>query len=63
MAIACKPDEQKRLIVTPPTLTGSPALMAICLAIFKPVAPSGFAQPIMTSSISAGSTLARATAS
>jgi hypothetical protein len=44
------------------TLTGSPARIALCRAMLTPVAPSGLAQPISTSSTSAGSTPARATA-
>src|SRR5882672_2435563 len=59
-AIVCSPDEQKRLIVAPGTETGQPARSAIWRAMFQPVAPSGSAQPIITSSISAGSTPARA---
>src|ERR1700674_2743848 len=62
MAIVCKPDEQKRLMVIPGTLTGQPARKAICRAILEPVAPSGNAQPIRTSSTSAGSSLARSIA-
>ena len=58
IAIACNPEEQNRFTVTPLTETGKPALRAICLAILSPVAPSGLAQPIMTSSTSAGSILA-----
>ena len=46
----------------PDVVTGQPARIAICLAMLRPVAPSGFAQPMMTSSISAGSTPARAIA-
>src|SRR5260370_20195807 len=61
-AMACNPDEQKRLTVMPGTLTGRPARSAICRAMFMPVAPSGFAQPMITSSTRAGSMPARATA-
>ncbi|CAK0592128.1 Uncharacterised protein [Burkholderia pseudomallei] len=61
-AIVCNPDEQKRLTVIPGTPTGSPARSAICRAMFAPVAPSGFAQPISTSSTRAGSSFARSTA-
>src|SRR5262245_16759182 len=62
MAIVCSPDEQKRLTVIPDVVTGQPARMAICLAILRPVAPSGLAQPMITSSISAGSAFARSIA-
>ncbi len=62
MAMVCRPLEQKRLIVTPPTLIGMPARNAAWRAMFMPVAPSGLAQPISTSSIAAGSTPARSTA-
>src|SRR5260221_865527 len=61
-AMACRPDEQKRLTVTPGTLTGRPARIADRRAIFCPVARSGMAQPITTSSTSPGSTPARSTA-
>ncbi len=46
MAIACRPEEQKRLIVVPAVVTGQPAQMAERRAMLKPVAPSGLAQPI-----------------
>src|SRR5439155_1001053 len=62
MAIACRPEEQKRLTVTPAVVTGSPARSADCRAMFCPVAPSGNAQPRITSSTSPGSTRARSTA-
>src|SRR5882672_2555990 len=62
IAIVCRPDEQKRLIVMPDVVTGQPARSAICRAMLRPVAPSGFAQPMMTSSISAGSRCARSIA-
>ncbi len=51
-AIACKPEEQKRLIVAPATVTGKPARMAAMRATFQPCVPSGLAQPRYTSSIS-----------
>src|SRR5262249_20788144 len=44
-------------------VTGSPARSATWRAMFCPVAPSGSAQPKMTSSTSEGSTPARLTAS
>ena len=31
----------------PGTVTGQPARIAICRAMFQPVAPSGFAQPMI----------------
>ena len=62
MAMACRPDEQKRLMVAPPTVTGRPARMAPMRATSLPVEPSGRAQPISTSSISLGSILERSTA-
>ena len=61
-AIVCRPLEQKRLIVTPLVVTGSPARSAIWRAMLLPVAPSGVAQPISTSSTSAPSMPARSTA-
>src|SRR5581483_4503168 len=62
IAIVWRPEEQKRLTVMPAVVTGQPARIAICRAMLRPVAPSGFAQPMITSSISAGSTPARAMA-
>src|ERR1051325_5918375 len=61
-AIVCRPDEQKRFTVMPGTVTGQPARSAIWRAMFQPVAPSGLAQPMMTSSTSSASTLARSSA-
>src|SRR5580658_5845182 len=52
MAMACSPDEQKRLMVTPGTESGKPARSAATRAIFIPDSPSGLAQPRITSSIS-----------
>src|SRR5687768_7459191 len=46
----------------PEVVTGQPARNAICRAMLKPVAPSGLAQPMITSSTEAGSTLARSMA-
>src|SRR5690606_24628256 len=46
----------------PETVMGRPALRAIWRAILAPVAPSGLAQPMITSSTSAGSMPARCTA-
>jgi hypothetical protein len=62
MAIVCRPLEQKRLTVMPLVVTGRPARSTICRAMLPPVAPSGVAQPISTSSISAGSMPARSIA-
>ena len=62
MAMVCRPLEQKRLTVMPLTLVGSPARNATWRAMFQPVAPSGLAQPISTSSTSPGSMPARSTA-
>ena len=53
--IALKPDAQKRLTVTPPTLLGKPASRAPTRAMFMPCSPSGMAQPTMASSIALGS--------
>src|SRR5258706_3067886 len=61
-AIVCNPEEQKRFTVMPGTVTGQPARIAIWRAMFQPVAPSGLAQPMITSSISSASTLARSSA-
>ena len=52
MAMACSPEEQKRLMVTPGTVSGRPARSAATRAMFMPDSPSGLAQPRMTSSIS-----------
>ena len=60
--MVCRPDEQKRLTVTPETLTGAPARIAETRATLEPVVPSGAAQPRITSSTSARSTLARSAA-
>ena len=60
--MVCRPLEQKRLIVMPDTLTGRPARKAVWRAMFQPVAPSGLAQPISTSSTAPGSMPARSTA-
>ena len=62
MAMACRPEEQKRLTVAPDVVTGSPARRAAWRAMFCPVAPSGSVQPRITSSTSPGSIPARLTA-
>src|SRR3990172_58047 len=59
IAIACIPDEQNRLTVAPPVVTGRPARSADWRPMFWPVAPSGMAHPMITSSTSAGSSPAR----
>src|SRR3954471_17178091 len=61
-AIVCRPEEQKRFTVIPGTVIGQPARSAIWRAMFQPVAPSGLAQPMITSSTSSASTLARSRA-
>ena len=62
IAIACSPDEQKRLMVTPAVVTGSPARSAATRAMLPPVVPSLRLPPRITSSTSAGSMPARLTA-
>src|SRR5258707_138403 len=62
VAMVCRPEEQKRLMVMPDAVMGRPALSAIWRAMFMPVAPSGLAQPMITSSTAAGSMPARCTA-
>jgi len=52
IAIVCKPDEQKRLIVIALVSTGRPARIAAARATFMPCSASGMAQPMITSSIS-----------
>ena len=61
-AMACRPEEQKRLMVSPETVIGQPARSAIWRAMLAPVAPSGVAQPMITSSTSPASMPARAIA-
>src|SRR5688572_1506331 len=61
-AMVCRPEEQKRLTVMPGTVSGQPARMAIWRAMFQPVAPSGLAQPMITSSTSSASSFARSSA-
>src|SRR5882672_7659763 len=53
--MALSPDEQKRLIVSPATLTGRPARMADTRAMLCPWVPCGWPQPRITSSTSLGS--------
>ena len=55
IAIACSPEEQKRLMVIAETSTGRPARSDAMRATFIPCSASGMAQPRMTSSISFGS--------
>src|SRR3984893_18048052 len=54
-AIACRPDEQNRLIVTAEASTGMPARKLAMRATFNPCSASGIAHPRITSSISRGS--------
>ena len=54
-AIACRPDEQKRLMVIAETSTGRPARRLAMRATLVPCSASGIAQPRITSSISAAS--------
>src|SRR5438477_12643154 len=54
-AIACSPDEQKRLTVTADAWTGMPARRLAIRATFMPCSASGIAHPRITSSTSAGS--------
>jgi hypothetical protein len=54
-AIACRPDEQKRLTVTAEAATGMPARRLAMRATFMPCSASGIAQPRITSSTSDGS--------
>src|ERR1044072_2095156 len=51
IAIDCKPDEQKRLIVIALVSTGKPARIAAARATFIPCSASGIAHPMITSSI------------
>ena len=60
--MVCRPDEHLRSSVKPGTLAGAPAAKADWRAMLLPVAPSGVAQPISTSSTSARSRPARAAA-
>ena len=53
-AIAWRPEEQKRLIVTAEAETGIPARRLAIRATFNPCSASGIAQPMITSSTSAG---------
>src|SRR2546429_7584137 len=61
-AMDCRPEEQKRFTVLPGTFPGQPARVAIWRAMFQPVAPSGLAQPMITSSTSSASSFARSSA-
>ena len=67
-AIACaaeltawSPLPQSRLTVSPPTSTGSPARSSAIRATSRLSSPAWFAQPRITSSISAGSIPERST--
>ena len=52
IAIAWRPEEQKRLTVVAATVSGKPAASDATRATFMPDGPSGRPQPQMTSSIS-----------
>ena len=54
-AMACRPEEQKRLMVIAEVDTGSPARREATRATLLPCSASGMAQPRMTSSTSFGS--------
>src|SRR5579863_6485915 len=54
IAMACSPDEQKRLMVMPGTESGRPARKLAMRAMFIPDSASGIAHPRITSSISSG---------
>src|SRR5512139_2646963 len=54
--MAWRPEEQKRLTVTAEASTGTPARRLAMRATLRPCSPSGMAQPITTSSMSAGTT-------
>lgn len=55
IAMACTPEEQKRLMVTPGTVYGRPASRVPIRATFMPCSASGMAQPMMASSMRCGS--------
>src|SRR5215470_16592237 len=59
VAMAIMPEEHWRSTLIPAVLTGSPAAMAHWRAILDPWVPCCRAAPMMTSSTSPGSTLAR----
>src|SRR5260370_10062236 len=55
IAMACKPEEQKRFTVVAATDAGNPARIADMRAMLAPCIPCGCAHPRMTSLTSAGS--------
>ncbi len=55
IATAFSPDEQKRLIVTPPVEFGNPASNTALRAMFRPCCASGKAHPMIASSTAFGS--------
>src|SRR3989442_14657235 len=57
MAMALRPDAQKRLTVDPGTDDGRPDMIATVLPTFCPCGPSGKPAPRMTSSTSAATTV------
>ena len=50
-ATACRPEEQKRLMVCAAMVLGRPASSTPMRATFMPCSPSGMAQPMMASSM------------
>ena len=58
---ACIDEPQKRLMVDPATVRGSPASTPTSRPAFMPCSPSGKAQPSVTSSMASGSTPVRST--
>ncbi len=56
-ATAWRPEAQKRLMVMPGTLWGSPASRSPMRATFMPCSASGMAQPTITSATRAGSSV------
>ncbi len=54
---AVRPEAQKRLTVTPPTLCGRPAITIAARAMLMPCSASGKLQPTMASSIAFGSSV------
>src|SRR4051812_34588199 len=63
IAVDCRPDEQKRLMVIAGTESGTPARKPTWRATLRPCSASGCAHPSTMSSMTAGSTSARRSAS
>ena len=55
VAMACRPEEQKRLMVCAETHSGSSARLTMRREAFMLISLVGEAQPVITSSMSAGS--------